>query len=94
MHPRRTPPTVRARRSPRLMALALAASLAVTAGACGSDGEDDAGRTDTTANRGTVAGAGDSGAPAQGEPEGANTGSGGDSGGATGNAVDPGGDNP
>lgn len=94
MPPRRTPRTPRAPRDPRLIALLLAGSLAVTAGACGTDGEDDAGRTDTTANRGTVAGAGDSGAPVQGEPEGANTGSGGDSGGATGNAVDPGGDNP
>ena len=88
MQSRRTP------RAPRLVALVPAGSLAVTAGACGSDGEDDAGRTDATANRGTVAGAGDSGAPAQGEPEGADTGSGGDSGRASGNAVDPGGDNP
>ena len=85
MHPRRTP---------RLIALLVAGSLAATAGACSSDEEDDAGRTDTTANRGTAAGDGDSGVPAPGDPEGANTGSGGDSGGSTGNAVDPGGDNP
>ena len=81
MHPRRTS---------RLAAALLAASVSVAAGACSSDGEDDAGRTDTTANRGTAAGDGDSGAPAQGDPEGANTGAGGD-GGGTGGAVDPGG---
>ena len=79
------------RRTSRLLAAALAASVTLAAGACASDGEDDAGRTDTTSNRGTAAGDGDSGAPAQGDPEGANTGSSGDGGGGA--AVDPG-DNP
>lgn len=83
MHPSRTP---------RLLGALLAASVSVAAAACGSDGEDDAGRTDTTSNRGTAAG-GDGGVPVQGDPDGANSGAGGD-GGATGGAVDPGGDSP
>lgn len=79
------------RRASRLAAALLAASLSVAA-ACGSDGEDDAGSTETTSNRGTAAGDGDSGAPVQGDPEGANTGAGGDGGaGGSGGAIDPGG---